>query len=322
MSPITVFGHGATGRLIVARLAARGIAVRVAQRTDPGLLPAGATFVRCDILDREAVRRAADGVAACVIAVGFPYDSRVWRIAWPRAMRNVLAACAAADARLVFIDSLYQLGPQRGACDEDTLPVASGIKQGIRAEVTELWMSARGRVPVAALRCPDFYGPAVSNSHLGALGLARLARGRAAVLMVPPDIPHDFAYVPDIARAAVTLLDAPEDAYGQAWNMPCAPTLTPRAILALGAAASGRRPAVRAIPFRLLPALGLVSRMAREVADIGFTWDRPYRVDAGKFGRRFWSDATPFTVGTEATVRSFAPEPASARDAGRAERFA
>ena len=49
----------------------------------------------------------------------------------------------------------------------------------------------------------------------------------------------DFAYVPDIARAMVTLPDAPEDAFGQVWNMPCAPTRTPREILKLGADANG-----------------------------------------------------------------------------------
>ena len=37
-------------------------------------------------------------------------------------------------------------------------------------------------------------------------------------LIVPLDTPYDFAYTPDIARAAVTLLDAPDDAFGQAWD--------------------------------------------------------------------------------------------------------
>jgi len=34
-----------------------------------------------------------------------------------------------------------------------------------------------------------------------------------------------------------------------------------------------------------------------------FTWNRPYHVDATKFGRRFWSDATPFEVGIPAAIR-------------------
>jgi hypothetical protein len=43
------------------------------------------------------------------------------------------------------------------------------------------------------------------------------------------------------------------------------------------------------------------------VVDVGFTWDRPYVVDSGKFQRRFWSDVTPFEVGAPATARSFVP---------------
>jgi hypothetical protein len=60
-----------------------------------------------------------------------------------------------------------------------------------------------------------------------------------------------------------------------------------------------------AVPFWLLPLAGLFSRFMKEVADVGFTWDRPYHVDASKFKRRFWSDVTPFEIGAPATARSF-----------------
>ena len=142
---------------------------------------------------------------------------------------------------------------------------------------------------------------------MGDTGFGRIARGRPAVLLAP-DTPHDFAYVPDIARAAVTLLDAPDDVFGQAWNMPCAPIRTPRQILRLGADVIGQPLKVMSVPLWLLPLLGVGSRLMKEVADVGFTWDRPYEVDAGKFKRRFWSDTTPFEVGAPATARSFAAQ--------------
>jgi len=55
----------------------------------------------------------------------------------------------------------------------------------------------------------------------------------------------------------LTLLDAPDDAYGQVWNMPCAPTRTPREILRLGAQALGVKAKITAVPLPLLPLLGL-----------------------------------------------------------------
>ena len=133
-----------------------------------------------------------------------------------------------------------------------------------------------------------------------------MAKDRPAQLLVPPDTPHDFAYVPDVARAAVMLLDAPDGDFGQVWNMPCAPTRSPRALLAIGAATLGRPLRVWVVSFALLRVIGLFYRFAREVVDVGFTWDRAYVVDGGKFTRRFGFVPTPFEVGVPATVRAFA----------------
>ena len=302
---IVVFGYGTVGRLVTKALLERGDVVRIAQRTQPADMPKGATYTRCDILEPDAVREAVKGAAQVLLAVSFPYDARVWRTAWPKAMTNLVEACADVGVRIVFIDNLYQLGPQNEPRREDMPLSAAGDKPAILAGVTRIWMTAKDRVRVAALRCPDFYGPGVAASHVGSTGFGRIANGKAALLLAPPDTPHDFAYVPDIARAAVTLLDASDDDFGQVWNMPCAPTRTPREILKLGADAIGVPLKVNSVPLGFLPLLGPFSRMMKEVADVGFTWDRPYRVDASKFKRRFWSDVTPFEVGAPAMARSF-----------------
>ncbi len=52
------------------------------------------------------------GASNVVLSVAFTYDSRIWRHAWPTTMANMIDACAASGARLVFVDNLYQLGPQ------------------------------------------------------------------------------------------------------------------------------------------------------------------------------------------------------------------
>ena len=300
-----VLGYGNIGRLVAKTLLERGDSVRIAQRTRPPDMPGNAAFVRCDILDRTAVRTAVAGAAQVLLAISFPYDARVWRTAWPTAMNNVIEACADAGARIVFIDNLYQLGPQTQPRREDMPLSTAGQKPAILTQVTQLWLAAKHRVRVAALRCSDFYGPDVLVSHLGATGFGRIAAGKAALLLAPADTPHDFAYVPDIARAAVTLLDAPDDAFGRAWNMPCAPTRTPREILRLGAASVGLPLKVTATPLWLTRRLGLFSRLLKEVVDVGFTWDRPYVVDATAFKQRFWSDVTPYEIGAAATARSF-----------------
>jgi nucleoside-diphosphate-sugar epimerase len=304
---VVIVGYGPVGAATAALLCARGSAVRIAQRTPPKALPAGATFVRCDVLDADSVRSALAGARQVVLAIGFPYVGAVWREAWPRTMTNFVAACAATGARLVFVDNLYMYGPQTTPLAETTPLVPYGVKPAARVEATRIWMaaSAAGRLRVAALRAPDFYGPGVAQSHLGETAFGALARGKAAQTIGSPDMPHEFAYVPDFARAVVTLLDAPDDAFGQAWHVPCAPTRTRREILTVGAAALGVKLRVAALPLWALGPLGTFVPILREMREMRFQWDRPYRVDSRRFAERFWADATPFEVGAPATARWF-----------------
>ena len=304
---IVVFGFGPVGRATTEALIRQGHPVRVAQRSKPTTLPSDATFESCDVLDAKAVRNAVVGASQIVVAIGFPYDRQVWRNSWPRAMANLVAACESSGARMVLVDNLYMYGPQRDPLREDMTLTDYGAKPAVRAEVTRIWIAASdaGKVRATTLRAPDFYGPGVAQSHLGDMAFGALAKGKRAFLIAPPDTPHDFAYVPDIARAIVTLLDAPDDAFGQAWHVPCAPIQTPRQILELGANALGVKLRITTLPLWPLPALGLVSPLMREVSEMSFQWDRPYQVDARKFGKRFWSDVTPFEVGAPAAALSF-----------------
>jgi nucleoside-diphosphate-sugar epimerase len=306
---ILVLGFGPVGRATGSALLARGGAVRVAQRTRPADLPRGVPFTPCDVLDAASVRAAMGAAAQIVVTIGFTYDGKVWARDWPRAMANLLDACAEADARMVFIDNLYMYGPQTAPLTEETPLTRYGAKPAARADVTRLWQAATGRVRVAALRAPDFYGPGVTLSHIGDTGLAALARGRSAMLLVPADIPHDFAYVPDIAEAAAMLLDAPDSDFGQAWHVPCAPTQTPRQVLAMGAAAAGVRMRLMALPFALQALLAPFVPFVRGLREMRFQWDRPYIVDARKFSARFGLEPTSFAVGVAATMESFAPAP-------------
>ncbi len=261
----------------------------------------------CDALNAADVKRAMTGAGHAVITIGFEYSGDVWKQAWPKAMANFLAAAEATGARIVHIDNLYMYGPQHTPLHEDMPLTSYGKKPAARSEATRMWMQAarEGRVKWAALRAPDFYGAGVDRSHTGETGLALVAQGKTAQLIMSPDQPHAFAYVPDIARAAVTLLDAGDDAYNQAWHVPCAPTRTLRQLLQIGADAVGVKLKIMAIPSGMLSVLGLFSSMLREFSEMRFTWNRPYHVNATKFARRFWSNATPFEVGIPITAKAF-----------------
>ncbi len=306
-SNVTVVGYGAVGRETVKLLAARGDKVRVAQRSEARHLPLAAHFVPTDVLNPESVINACAGSEAVICCLGFPYDSRVWQKKWPKAMANLLAACEKAKARFIFADNLYMYGPQTVPLTEGMPLTDFGRKPKLRAEITRLWQDAhgQGRVQAVAVRASDFYGPDVPTSVISVHVVKNLLAGKAAVAPYPVIFPHDITYVPDFARALVTLLDAPAEDYGQAWHVPNAPTKTYRALIEQAAALIGVEPQMRVIPEILLQLAGLFSRQTYELIEMRFQADRPYIVNAQKFSHRFWSDATPFEEGLRATIEFY-----------------
>lgn len=307
MRNIGVIGYGAVGRATASMLADRGDAVRIVQRNKPKELPNGCTFHAADSTDREATIRACAGVDAVVCCLGFPYDSVLWRRVWPKAMANLIDGCSPSGARLVFADNLYMYGPQTSPLTEEMPLTNYGRKPALRAEITKLWKSADdiGRVRAVAVRASDFYGPDVATSVISAFGVARLLAGKPAFIPYSPEHPHDFTYVPDFARALVTLVDASDDAYGQAWHVPNAPTRTLRDVLALAASLIGVPTRISVLPTALVPIVGLFSKEVREIAEMRFQWDRPYVVDSSKFAAHFWNDATPFESGLGDTIACY-----------------
>jgi len=79
MHSISIFGYGAVGRETAKSFARRGDAVRVVQRSHPPALESGCSFLAADSTDRDATLRACANVDAVVCALGFPYDSELWR---------------------------------------------------------------------------------------------------------------------------------------------------------------------------------------------------------------------------------------------------
>jgi hypothetical protein len=209
-----------------------------------------------------------------------------------------------------LVDNLYMYGPQTAPLIE-TMPLTDfGAKPAARAAATRVWMEAAltGRARVAALRAPDFYGPGVGQSCLGDDTIGVLAKGKAATFIGSPDLLHDYAYVPDVARAAATLLGASDSAFGQAWHVPCAPTRTTRQILEIAAEALGAKLRIHELPAWLLRPAGMFSPFLRELVEMRFQWDRPYCVIASRFAKAFWSDATPFETGVQLTALAFRAE--------------
>ncbi len=301
-----VLGAGPTGRTVVERLTEAGRPVRVANRSGRAPVPAGVEVVAADVTDPEAAARACEGATMVFGCVGLPGYDR-WPEVWPPLMEGMLHGAESAGATFIFLDNLYMYGPTDGPRTEDMPLTSYGDKPAVRAEITRMWQGAHeaGRVRTAAVRSSDFYGPGVTLALLGDFTVGRMLRGKSAQVFGDPDQLHSFTYMPDVARAMVSVADGGDDALGQAWHVPNAPDRTVRQILTAFASELGVDLKIQAPPPWLMTVIGLFNVQLREAKEMLYQWDRPFRVDHSKFAARFWDDPTPFEVGIPVTAAWF-----------------
>ena len=308
-SSVHVIGFGDLGREVIAQCLSANTEVVLLQRRKPANLPAGVEFRPVDVLDAEALTQAVRDAQKVVCAVGFPYRAKVWEAAWPLATSNLVVACEQANARLVMAGNLYGYGPHDGVLDESFPLTQMGGKPGARAAATKIWMQAAemGRLEVAAVSAPDFYGPNVLTSALGAPSLKALAAGKAATFLGGADHLHDVVHIRDFARAILTVLDADSADFGQNWHVPSAPTKTFRQLVSLAATALQTEPRVKVMPLWSMRLLSPMVPILRESLEMRFTFDRPYRVSGEKYLSKFGHQPTPLETGIPEAALSYRP---------------
>jgi nucleoside-diphosphate-sugar epimerase len=300
-----VLGAGPVGVALVERLVTDGVETRVVTRSGQAKVPAGVNVVAADISKSEQAIEACADASVVYSCVGLSYQG--WPEKWPAMMAGMLDGAEAAGARFIFMDNCYMYGPVTVPMTEDLPLTDYGNKPATRSKITRMWQQAHeaGRVAAASVRASDFYGPGVSQAALGDLSIGRLAKGKSAQIVGDPDQPHSFTYVPDIARALVSVGQA-EDAMGHAWNVPNAPDKTIREVLQLFADELGTSLKIQAMPKPLMSVLGLFNGDVRELKEMLYQWQRPFHVDASKFAARFWDDPTPWDEGVAETAPSYA----------------
>jgi nucleoside-diphosphate-sugar epimerase len=295
---------GAIGTPLAAELVARQQRVHAVSRR--AAATAGVEAVRADLNDPDDVRQVVAEGSTVYLLAGLKYDRRVWQEQWPRIMRNVVQACSAKGARLVFFDNVYLYGRVDGPMTEATAVRPTSRKGEIRAAIVDFLQNemAAGRITAAIARAADFYGPhADKTSALSILVFQRLAAGKSAQVLVDPDRTHSYSYTLDCAKALYLLASA-DDAFGQAWHLPTAhPALTGRGLIDLAAKALGVAPRISTLPAWMIKSTGLVVPMMRELAEMLYQNDSDYLFDSSKFERRFAFTPTPYADGIRACLR-------------------
>jgi nucleoside-diphosphate-sugar epimerase len=220
-------------------------------------------------------------------------------------MQSLIDGMARTQARFVFVDNLYMYGPTQGQPIRENLPyVAAGRKGKTRAAIATMLLDAHkaGKLRATIGRASDFFGPrAVDSAVFGERFFDAIAEGKPVDLLGNPDLPHTYTYVPDFARALITL-SRHEEAYGSAWHVPNAETVSTRALVGRFEQAMGKPIKARTVNSFMLSLVGIFVPIVREMKELAYEFEEPYIVDDSRFRKAFGAEVTPLAEAVAATV--------------------
>ena len=303
-----IVGAGPVGRHVAALLAERGDRVTVVTRSgrDTGLT--GVQHVALDASDATALTRLTEGAAALHNCAN-PGDYTQWERVWPPLADALRTTAERTGATYAITGNLYPYGPVDGPMHPGLPDAATDHKGVLRAR---LWADAlaaheAGRLRAVEVRASDYVGPGIGeNGHVTRVLPAAL-QGKAVSMIGRTDLPHSFTDVLDVARTLVAAVDD-QESHGRTWIVPTNAPRSQRQAVTEMLAAAGRPPVtVRRVPVGVLRALGLVSPMTRELAEMGYQWTAPYVVDDRASRARFGIEPTPWDEVCRRTVAGLAP---------------
>lgn len=303
----TVLGaSGATGRAVIRALQDRNLKIRAVGRS---VAREDTENVRADLLKPKEALKAIEGASHVYLCVGLPYRAEVWQRDWPRLMQNVIEACAAAEARLIYFDNVYLYGPPPLAVPFDEgHPQHPVTKKGeARKRTAGLFWEAveKGKVNGLIGRSADFYGPHAVYSPFYISFLERMLQGKAPQTIARPDVKHTYAYTLDNGRALVALA-RDESTYGEAWHLPVGRPITMREVVEIFNKHLGTDYEVSFLPPFLRKLLSLFMTDLREVGKMNYQFETEYIMSYDKFKNHFPEFAvTPYEEGIKEMITSF-----------------
>lgn len=305
-----VFGTAALGQAVMRDLVRRGKRVRMVSRggkisapVEP--VPSGVECVRGDASDALSVQSVCEGATTVYNCAAPPYTD--WARLYPPIQHALIEGVGKVGAKLVSAESVYMYGPVDGPMTEDLPYVAQTRKGQIRAEMANELMQAHkeGRVRATIGRAPDFYGPGAAVTTIyGERVFNPALQGKKVAVMGKLDNPHTFIFIDDFGRGLATLGER-DEALGQVWHLPCAPTPTQRELLTLIFQAAQKPPKMGETPAFVFKMLSPVVPIMRELSELLYQWEKPYHFNHDKFDRAFGPQITPHTEAVAKTVEWF-----------------
>jgi nucleoside-diphosphate-sugar epimerase len=299
-----IFGTGPLAQSAMRALLKRGKTIRMVNRSGkrPADVPAQVEITAGDAYNPDFTRSASK--AAAVVYQCAQPEYQLWVKQFPALQAAILEGVAANGSKLIVAENLYMYGDTHGQLIQEGLPYAAQTRKGkVRGEMAQSLLEAHrlGKVRVAIARGADFYGPGVLSSSLGERTIIPLLQGKPAEVTGALDQPHTYTYISDFGEA-LAVLGEREEALGQAWHVPNPPTLTQRELVTLFFKEAGLEPKFSVMGKPMLMLGGLFIPAAREMLEMLYEFEQPFRVDASKFIQAFGDIATPHATAVKETV--------------------
>ena len=267
------------------------------------------SWLKGDALNRQDVLAAARGCAVIVHAVN-PPGYRNWAELVLPMIDNSIAAAIAEGATIVLPGTVYNFGPDAFPVLHEDSPQHPQTRKGaIRVQLEHrLEAASRQGARVLIVRAGDFFGARVANNWF-AQGLVKPGKPVSAVSYPGvPGVAHQWAYLPDVARTMLELIErrASLDAFARfhmAGHVDTDGGQMTQAIQRVVLRRTGHQPRVGRFPWWLMKLMAPFVVTVREMQEMRYLWQTPLLLDNSRLVATLGREPhTPLEQAVEATL--------------------
>ena len=235
------------------------------------------------LFDRNRHDMVAAATGCDVIVNGMnPPNYHNWAGIIPAITRQVIFAARASGAMVVIPGNLYNFGRINGDIDEHSPQTPCSRKGRVRVEMERAYRDSG--VKTLILRAGNFIDPERNGDVMSMLILKSAARGRITALGDPGAM-QAYAYMPDWARAAVSLVEM-RDRLAQFEDVPLPGHSFTLNELRTRLETELHRPLrMGRFPWWMMRLASPVWELARELLEMRYLHSMPHRVSGRKFHR-------------------------------------
>ena len=295
------YGYAITKMLLQNKINTRAI-VRNEEKALK-LFPNDLDIVKSDIFNRDDMIKNLDDASVIYIANNFPYKD--WTNFY-KTIENILSGAKISHSIIVFPGNVYGYGKFDYVPVDEKHPLNSNGKKGIlRNNIEKLLFEyyRKGKIGLIIPRFADFYGPNVTNDLYGAMFINAI-KNKKSVWPINADLPHNFTYIDDAAKATLLLLQNP-DSCGKTYHI-SGDIITAREFINKIYNKLNLKTKLKVISELNLKFLAHFNSNINELIELIYEYKYPYIIDDKKFVNEYKSfNHTSYNDGIEKTIEWF-----------------